>query len=324
MGEVERLYPEGANPPWMLHHDAAQEYNRWANLIRKGGHLGFPWPALDAMIGPLLPGWLVLIGGRAKGGKSTLMRYVFDSWITEFKKKILFVGTEQNAGILRALWACLRLRVPTEAALDPSHPDFPRVADDVNAGQAKDGLEERAIVIAETAITVDVFTQWARVAYREKCEVLMFDHFHRLEDEGTNQARSRGAAVRHIKNVASKSNMVVIVAAQLKDGEGGNLLGQYEVPGPSSWAETSGLRKECDVAVQAWRPFVPGVTRAQKAEARDDVSKLETIIQPNVMAVRCDAHRYRPQPHRATRLYVNDGELTSWTPGHISGEQTDA
>lgn len=313
MGSVEPLYPEGAAPPLNLHSDAAVEYTRWSKLVAKGGHLGLPWGPVDALVGPLLPGWLVLVGARAKGGKSTFLREVFNSWVSDFKRRILFVGTEQNAGLLRALWACLRLRLPTEAALNPEHPGHSAVLKDVNRGQAKDELYKRAIVVAEPAITLDTFTRWARVAWREKCDVLMFDHFHRLEAEGVNAWRDRNSAIRQIKNVAAKSNMVVVVAAQLKNGDGGP-LGEFEVPGSQSWAETAGLRRECDVAIQLWRPFKPGVTREAKSAARDDVAKLGDIVQPNIMAVRCDAHRYHPAPvHQAARLYVNDGEISSWT-----------
>jgi hypothetical protein len=322
---VEPLFPEDAASPWELHYRASTEFNHWSDLIKQGGNLGFPWPRVHAMVGPLLPGWLVLVGARGKGGKSTVMRYLFDSWVTEFKKRILFVGTEQTAGILRALWATVRLRLPTEAALDPTHPAHGEVKEDVNVTQAINGLDEQAMIVAVPDITIDVFTRWARYAFSKECDVVMFDHFHRLSDTGASQNRGRNAAIRAIKNIASASNMLVVVAAQLKEGEGGNLLGQYEVPGPQSWAETAGLRRECDLAMQAWRPFVPGVTREQKSAARDDPAKLCGLVQPNVMAVRCDAHRYREvPPHLAARLVVNDGELTSWMPGHISDEPADA
>jgi AAA domain len=310
MANPERLYPENAAPPWDLYHDAACEYRRWSRLVAKGGHLMLPWNAVHALVGPLLPGWLVVIGARAKGGKSTFLRHVLDAWVSHFHRRVLYVGTEQSAGILRALWSCIRLRVPTEAAIDPGHPDHQRVLDDL----PKQGdLADQAIIVAEQSITVETFTQWARVAYKEKCDVLMFDHFHRLEAGSGEGWRERNNAVQRIKTIASKSNMVTVIAAQLRNGPD-DALGQYEVPGPQSWAETAGLRRECDVAVQLWRPFVRGVTRQQKSEAKDDVARMAEIVQPNVMAVRCDAHRYRQaDPAAAARLYVDQGELQSWS-----------
>jgi hypothetical protein len=310
---VEPLYPANAAPPYELHTAAALDYVRWSQRIAAGGHLGLPWGPVDRIVGPLLPGWLVLVGARGKGGKSTFLREVFHAWVTDFGKRVLYVGTEQSAGILRALWACLRLRLPTEAALDPLHPAHSRVMDDVTKGQVQDDLHNRAIVVAEPDITVEILIQWARVAYRERCDVLMFDHFHRLASGGSDPWGQRNAAIRQIKNAAAKSNLLIVCAAQLKNGEGG-ALGEYEVPGSQSWAETAGLRRECDVAIQLWRPFRLGATREQKAAARDDAAQLAELVDRNVMAVRCDAHRYRDAaPYQAARLYVHDGQITSWS-----------
>jgi hypothetical protein len=255
----------------------------------------------------------VLVGARGKGGKSTFLREVFNAWVTDFGKRVLYVGTEQSAGILRALWACLRLGVPSDAAIDPKHPDHQRVLVDVTHGQVAGDLHNRAIVVAEPELTVDLFIRWARVAYREKCDAIMLDHFHRLANDGSDPWGQRSSAIRQIKNMAAKSNMLVVCAAQLKNGEGG-ALGEFEVPGVHSWAETAGLRRECDVAIQLWRPFRTGATREQKSVARDDAAKLIDLVDPNAMAVRCDAHRYRDvAPYQAARLYVNGGQITSWS-----------
>lgn len=312
---VERLYPEGAADPFLLHSEAAGSYYRWAKKLAEGGGLPLPWGALQNLVGPLLPGWLVLIGARAKHGKSTILRAVFDCWVSDFKKKVLYVGTEQDAGILCALWACLRLRVSPDAAIDPSHPDHAAVMDDVRNGQLKDGLSERAIIVSQPSITISDFKRWMRYGYRNKCDATMLDHFHRMEDDGASQSRSRNSQIRDMKNMAADSGMLVVAAAQLKNGAEKGALGEYEVPGSDSWAESSGLRREADVAIQAWRPFVPGVTRAQKSDARDDPEKLREILQPNTMTIRCDAHRYRQvDPYQAARLRVRDGELTGWLP----------
>ncbi len=310
MGEPIQLYPDQADDPVFMAQRSIEEYHEWSKKVQEGGHLGFPWSSVSNMIGPLLPGFLVLVGARAKGGKSTFLRSVFDAWVSDYGKRVLYVGTEQSAGILRGLWACLRLRLPTAAAMEPGHPNHADIKADVAKQISK---ADNAMIVAEPAITVETFIRWARYAYRMKCDALIFDHFHRLKDEGTSQHRSRNSAIQDIKNVAVKSNMVILVAAQLTNGEGGS-LGEYEVPGCNSWAETAGLRRECDAALQLWRPFQVGVTREQKLSAKDDASKLADIVQPNVMGVRCDAHRYRNTANlRPTRLVVNEGELSSWS-----------
>lgn len=307
----ERLFPENSGTPTQLQRAAAQEAEDWSFKVWTGGYIGFPWGAVDHIVGPLLPGWLVLVGGRGKGGKSTFLRETFHSWVTDFKKRVLYVGTEQNAGICSLLWAALRLGFPAEVAINPKHPDHVALLNDVANEQAKSA--DQALIVAEPALTLSVFIQWARYAYREKFDVLMLDHFHRLEVGEGESWKDRGNAIRKIKNVAAQSNLLIVAAAQMKDGEGG-MLGQYEVPGSSSWAETSGLRRECDVAVQVWRPFRSGIKREDKQAARDDSRRLADIVEQNVMAVRCDAHRYRDAaPYKAARLYVQDGQISAYT-----------
>jgi hypothetical protein len=307
---VESLYPPGAGTPLELHGDAAAEALAWSFQVAQGGNLSFPWEPVYRIVGDLLPSWLVLVGGRGKGGKSTFLRECFNSWVTDFQKRVLYVGTEQSAGLLRLLWAALRCGAPAEAAIQPSHPMHGALLGDVETGQR--ALADRAMIVAEPTLTVQGFREWCRYAYRQKCDVVVLDHFHRIE-MGDGEWQTRGEAVKALKNIAVKSNMLLVVAAQMKDGEGG-MLGQYEVPGSNSWAETAALRRECDVALQVWRPFKVGVTREQKQAARDDMAKLADIVEPNVMAVRCDAHRYHDAaPYKAARLFVDGGQITTWT-----------
>lgn len=329
------LYPPNAASPEELHRRAADEALRWSEQVSQGVGIRFPWTAVDRLVDELMPGWLVLVGGRAKGGKSTLLRELFGFWVTECKKRICYVGTEQSAAILRMLWAALRIGAPVEAAFKPSHPQHSRVLYDVVHTQADCATE--GIIVAEPALTLELFVQWARYAYSQHCDVLMLDHFHRLAVDGRHRWQGRGDAIQDIKNIAAKSNMLVVAAAQMKDGEGDS-LGQYEVPGSNSWAETSELRRECDVAVQVWRPFKTvvetvtsdgevrrsKVTREMKQAAREDPQALARIVERNTMALRVDAHRYRDEPGtRAARLFVSDGQISSWSGAAPAGSPSE-
>lgn len=322
-GNLDRLYPEDSAEPAELQARAAAEAEDWSYRIATGGYLGFPWGAVDRIVGPLLPGWLVLVGGRGKGGKSSFLRETFSSWVTDFGKRILYVGTEQNAGICSLLWAAIRLGVSAEAAVNAKHPRHFDLLQDVKIAQAQ--TAEQALIVACPDLSLAVFTQWARYAYARHYDVLMLDHFHRLEVGAGESWKDRGNAIRSIKNIAAKSNLLIVAAAQMKDGEGGGILGQYEVPGSNSWAETAGLRRECDVAMQVWRPFRQGVKREQKQAVRDGTMQLDQIVEPNAMAVRCDAHRYLDAaPYKAAKLYVNGGQITSWSGASAPVERGDA
>jgi hypothetical protein len=310
MASAEPLYPRGDGTCRELYEQGRDEAIDFSYHLAMGGGLPMPWASVHNFVGRLLPGWLVLIGARAKGGKSSLMRELLQSWVCDYGKKVLYVGTEQTAGILRMLWAATRLGLDPEAAIDDKHPDHFALMADVQGPQAE--LADQAIVIARQDLDLGSFVQWARVAYREKCDVLMLDHFHRLASGSGDKWQGRDDAIRKIKNVASQSGMLVVAAAQMKNAEGP--LGEFEVPGAASWAETSGLRREADVALQAWRPLRVNLSRKAKAAAKEDGSRIMDLVQPNTMAIRCDAHRYRPNaPYSAARLYVADSRISSWS-----------
>jgi hypothetical protein len=169
------------------------------------------------------------------------------------------------------------------------------------------------IIVADPGLTLNKFADWARYAIKFKARALILDHFHRLNCQAGDEQYD---AIREVKRMASLSQMVYLVAAQLKHGEGGALLGHYEVPGPSSWAGTANLEREADLAIQAWQPFCRGVTRQDRQDAREDGDKLANIVQADTMAIRVSARRYRwtgaPPEHTVARLIVRDGQLYGW------------
>lgn len=305
-----QLRPEQEPAPYDLHLEAAAAAVAYSRAIKQGGCLRFPWTDIDAMVGPLRPGWLVLWGGRKKAGKSTVLREVFNDWVN-LGHRIVYVGTEQETEILKLLWACLRLGFPPGVAFDVTDPRHELVLHDVTVTQGP--LSERGIMVADPGLTLDNFVHWVRYAFKLKARAIILDHFHRLDCmAGDEQYR----AIREIKRVAAKSNLVILAGAQLTNGEGGPLLGEYEVPGGSSWAGSENLGRECDVALQGWRPFIPGIKRGEKQLARENPEKLAAIIQNNTMGVRLAAHRYRDEGDgapTAARLYVHHGALRDWS-----------
>lgn len=304
------LRPQDEPAPFDLHLQAASAAVAYSKAIRMGACLRFPWSDVDAMVGALRPGWLALWGGRKKAGKSTALREVFNSWVTE-GHRVVYVGTEQETEILKLLWACLRLNFPPGVAFDVLDPRHEQVLHDVTHAQGE--LADRAIMWADPGLTLDNFIHWVRYAFKVRARAIILDHFHRLDCmAGDEQYR----AIREIKRVAARSNLVILAGAQLKNGDGGDLLGEYEVPGGSSWAGSENLGRECDVAVQGWRPFVSGIKRGEKQAAKENPTKIRELVQRNVMAIRLAAHRYRDEGDdapTAARLVVQSGRLYGWS-----------
>jgi hypothetical protein len=268
-----------------------------------------PWTDVDRMLGmPLLPGWLVLVGARAKGGKSTLLRALFQAWI-ELGRRVLYVGTEQNASLLGLLVAAEKLGIPARLALDPTCREHFKVLAEVDTVQRE--LRDIAVIMSESDLSVATFARWCQWAAEEGCDAVLLDHFHRIGASTSNRYEERSEAIRTIKTIGEKRDLLIVAAAQLRNAEGP--LGEYEVPHIGSWAETANLRRECDVAVQAWRPLKRGVTNRDRALAREVPGYLPKLLQRNVMGLRLDAHRYNPDDERPwCRLTVANGALTSY------------
>ena len=304
------------DPVETARQDASEAVAYSYELATNAG-LRLPWPAIDRMVGtPLLPGWFALVGGRAKAGKSAFLRALFHAW-TSLGQRVMYVGTEQAAFLLRMMWAAERLQLPMAAVLDPMHPDHPALLADLATAQVD--MAERAVIVAEADLSVDRFIHWCRVAYRLKCRAVLLDHFHRLSRTSgpvDSPWASRGDNARQIKNAAERSGMLLVAAAQMKHGEGGHLLGEFDVPGPGSWAETADLRREADVAIQLWKPFRSGVTAKMKREAKDDPAKVAGLVQSQTVAARTDAHRYNGEAEASkwARLRITSGLLETWTP----------
>ena len=283
--------------------------------LRAGGYLRMPWPDVDRLTGPILAGFLVAVGGRAKAGKTTFLRDCFTAW-TEMGKRVVYVGTETEASVLRLAWAAVRCGVPVETAIDPQCPvaTMDRLLEDITV-QTTGPLASRAIFGDCEHATIPELQRWVRYAAKGGADALIFDHFHQLEHTGTGKRwESEGDAVKAIKKMARQEELPIVVGFQLTQGEGGSWLGEHEIPGNRSWAGTSDIQRVVDIGIQAWRPFKPGITQEQKRQAREDYTKVQDLVQPNTMGIRCAAHRWKGSSmNQCTKLYVQDDQLHSWS-----------
>lgn len=283
------------------------EAEKRANLIRAGGGLRFPWPQVDAMVGRMVGGQLVVLGGRAKQGKSTLLRECFVRWTEQESKRVMYVGTEQPAEEVRALNACHYLGLTPEAINQPEFQDV--ILEDIFTRQER--YQEQALIYVPDKMDIDSLAELTHLAAEEKCEAVIFDHFTRL-DLANKQAKwsEAGDAIKHIKRIARRERMLIVTGAQLTDGEGP--FGQFDVPGGSSWAYTRELQRECDIACVIWRPLRRAPTPIEVSAARTDPGIVADLLEANVMAFRIVAHRLGGE--RALtggcRLRVENGRIS--------------
>jgi hypothetical protein len=292
----------------------AYDAREFMDKVRAGGGLRFPWPDVDRMIGPILPGWLVMVGGRAKAGKTSMLMHLLTYW-TEIGKTVVYVGTETQVALLRFVWGAVRCQVPIETAIDPRCPKeiYDRVMHDVEVTQLTPAVADFAIFADAQHATVSELELWASYGEKHGADALIFDHFSRLEVGQGERWQGLGQAIRQIKKLAVEVDLTLVVGAQLTQGEGGSILGEHEVPGNGSWAGSAEIQREMDAGVQLWRPFKPGISSKQKQEAREDISKVNDLIQQGVMGVRLAAHRWGKAPNQYCKLLVEQGQISNWS-----------
>jgi hypothetical protein len=300
--------------PQQLARGQAFDAREFMEQVRASQGLRFPWTDVDAMVGPMLPGWLVAVGGRAKAGKTTTLLELMTAW-AEIKKKVVYVGTETQVALLRFIWAAVRCSVPIDSAIDPCCPKdvYSRLMDDVEKVQTEYDLSSRAIFADSPEATVSSLAEWTRYGKEHGADALIFDHIGRLEVGSGERWQHLGDAIRQIKKMAVSANLTVVVGAQLTQGQGGSILGEHEVPGNGSWAGSSEVQREIDVGIQLWRPFKPGVSPKQKREASGDPEKARLLVQDGVMGVRLAAHRWGKPANQYCRLSVHQGQISNWT-----------
>lgn len=306
LSRVDDSIPADQLPPFWAFQEAAHEARVRARAVKDTAGLRFPWGQVDALVGILAPGMLVALGGRGKQGKSTFLRECFDIWVGTHQKKIMYIGTEQSVGETRALWACQVLALPPEAINLPEHQDA--ILDDIETRQG--ALAERGLIYVPDHMDLDTLAQLTHLAAYEKCDAVIFDHFTRLDLQGKHAKwQESGDAIKAVKRMARTERILVIVGAQLTDGDGA--FGLHDVPTGASWAYTKELQRECDVGLAIWRPLTRSPTVAERVAARSDLSLVHRLVDPHVMAVRVVAHRLRGDSAMAQgcRLHVRDGRI---------------
>jgi hypothetical protein len=219
--------------PFDMANRQVGEARRFRDKIEAGGGLDFPWGDLSAVVGSLLPGWLVAVGGRAKAGKTLFLRECFTAWV-EMGKTLVYVGTETEAASLRLAWAAVRCNLPITEGHRPSSPqNKARIDADLSVQVTQ--LASRAIFGEMHEGTVEELAYWVQYARVAKAHGLLFDHVHRMEVGKGERWQGMGDAVRAIKNMARDGQLLVVAGAQLK-GVDGDPLSEHMVPGNGSWA----------------------------------------------------------------------------------------
>lgn len=284
--------------------------------LRSGKNLRVPWAALDRLVGPILPGWLMFIGARPKAGKTTMLLNLFEAW-SSLGKRCLYLGTETGVAALRIQWACLRLGLDLDAYLegDLTPHEVKAVDEDLVKQVRVPRVAQHALFREVRESTIADIEHLVARAVAAGVQVVLLDYLQRIEGTASQEDYGRVSEVcKRLKNLAERHQIVIVCAAQLNMGSG--LLAEFEVPGNGSWYMGKRPQQEGDINLQQWRPFKKGMTTELKRAAESGDIPTTDITQLGVMGVRCSAHRWKPSAvNQITRLRIERGLITDTIEG---------
>lgn len=266
-----------------------------------------PWPDLDAIVGPMLPGFLIAIGGRPKAGKTSILLNIASDCANQ-GTPFAFVTTEMRAAQCKAVWAATRLGKWQGLG----H----RLADGVRF-EVRQEMRRLTSECAESVmfrdmpqITPEALVKAVEEAHTHGAKVFFFDYFQRMKTVGASRWEQLEAAIVETKEVAKRAEMILMMAAQLHPGKDRDPVSKYLLPTDGDWRGGPGPQQESDVALQTWRPLAQGLERGALAKYRRGELKATDISAQNTMGVRCSGHRWIHESNDSTtRLHIHAGKV---------------
>lgn len=215
------------------------------------------WGEVDRLCGPLVAGWLYVIGARPSNGKTTLLLNLLSS-LREDRIPTLYFGTEMLAEDLVKKWAALRLGL-----------DELRVFENRLSDEERHDLEREIVYVTDaqevtfsTATRLDLKQLVSEIAWAfdartgPQPRAVILDHLHRM----TQDREELEQLARELKDIATERRVAMIVAAQLNREQGIGPFDLYTPPSLARYKGSAAIEENADVALGLFRPLRPGMT----------------------------------------------------------------
>lgn len=193
-------------------------------------YLRLPFPALNALVGPIPPGSFIVWPGMSGHGKTTALMSIFDE-LTDAGEKVLYCGLEIPDADLKIHWACRRLARrnvfihPGDALTGRLHPDSPeRVhghADKLAALLAEidaigNGVGEFGRIAPVKWLTAKGARKILEWAWAHGFKLVIIDHLDHIWSDGQSDGfREMREILQVIKNGCQELGVTVFGASQM-------------------------------------------------------------------------------------------------------------
>lgn len=285
-GEVDRLKPADklaaeqiAGAKKLLNRDI-REAARWA------------WRDLNAVVGPMMPGDLIVPAALTGNGKSTLLMSQMDAFAQQ-GTPVLYIPLEVDPESCRTRWAAWKLGLNQTAVLRQDWSALPYGAKDALDKTVEEQGNDPLIHFAPPKhMTLAEMVKWCQWARREfDAKVVMLDHLHRLDFGGAQNYRvSASEVIRRIKDLARDLGVVMLAAAQLNRNSA-DPLDFYIPPHLGRLKETAAIAEEADVVLMLSRKLRRDLPDGWQQDLRLGRLKETELADANTMVITCRKHR---------------------------------
>lgn len=289
---------------------------------------------VHAMTGSFAPAEVWMVGAKVGSGKSLFCQNLMDDFI-EQEVPTLYVGTEQDAHVLKLKHACIRAGVSARLMLKPEDHELasPLYADAEAKVQremewlASTKVSRLALFANTEYVNRDELNYWIRGGVRKYgLRSVIIDHIDQVKHgEGLNPVAEITSTVQLLHELAREYQIPIIIASQLKRAYG-DAFKRYSPPDEEDFAGASGKERIASVMLGLWRPLRVDLSVAElkdlKERAKQGSAAEDRLFQENTMGVRLLKDRLGTSPGKQTMVFVGKGGHLTDDPASTHGIQT--
>lgn len=281
----------------------------------------FPLASLERLAGAHAPDEMWVVQARQSNGKSLFLQN-WAHWLIEQGVPTLYMGTEQDAHVLRIKQACVKAGVNPRLVLKPRDEEkatthWQAAWADVQEAARWLELDPKAsqLYFANTRyISREILAKWVAGGVRKYgIKYVIVDHLHHMDHgPGKSPVEELTATVHLAKDLACRFHLGIMCASQVKR-TGGDALKQFTPPDAEDAAGSSAIERTADVVLSLWRPLRTDLAdddlRDMRKAAQRGASGEDKVYMPGVMGVRLVKDRLGDAPGAQCMLRVDRGRI---------------
>ena len=255
----------------------------------------FAWPSLAELLGPLMPGSVVVLGAGTAQGKTSFLLTEMDD-LQRQGRGTLYVPLETEPRDCRRRWAAWSLGYDWEAVNENRWSDLPPGAEDrIGETMIEQARDARVQFVPERTLNIGDLTDWVRWGIEEAgTQCVVIDHLHQLDVAGFRTYREAVIAfMRQLKALAQEYEVPILIASQITQSL--DPFDRYLPPSLDRLRESAAIKENADIVLMLSRRMRHDVEMAPATlKALYQAGKCERdLADPDTMVVTCRKHRVR-------------------------------